>query len=129
MTMNNKWANNTLPKLIKSYVKKNTDLINLRVTAKNMSPPDYSILQYQNFIIDGVLDYYNVFNKHNAYLSDDVNEQPHLFSKDEIDWQFEIAKTYCREKAVWMGYKQIANDNNINTQKWYFNPSQRLLNV
>lgn len=127
--MNERWANTTLPKLIKIYVKKNTDLNNLREAAKNMSPPDYSIIQYQNFIVDGVLDYYNVFNKYNTYLSDDVKQRPQDFTNEQIDWEFELSKTYCREKAVWMGYKQIANDNKIITQNWYFNPRQRLINV
>lgn len=121
------WANSKLVMFIEQAVESNTDLQALRRTAKSMTPKTWSINKYQQHIVDGVLDYYNVFNKHNSYLDSRVKEFPASFSSEEIKHEFNTAKNYCRKKAVWMGFKEIANHQGYDTSKWYYNPRQQKL--
>lgn len=90
-----------------NLVQTNTDLKELETTAYNLAPKGTSELTYSKKIINTVLDHYNSFVYYNVYPQDE-----------------ELNKLYSRQKAVWMGFKKVAEDNDSDTSLWVFNPLQ-----
>lgn len=110
-----------------ALVQLNKDLSSLEKQAMLYAPSGWSENRYREQVIDTVLDQYNVMNKYRAFMPVDMLKTPSDFSITELKMGVLLNRRYCREKAVWLGFKKIADDNGKDTSLWHFNPKQYII--
>jgi len=93
--------------IVVDTVQKGTDLDHLVQQANKFTPEGWRGSSYTFKVVDEVLEHYNNFKFHNAFHEDK-----------------KLNKLYSRQKAVWLGYRRIAKDNDFDVSLWTFNPFQ-----